>query len=100
MHRHSGSPLFGVSANFLMAASGALPNENLPGPHRVSCIVASVGRRLRKRPVVASALATAIAALAVLVIAWVTGADAVGRAFNDFHPEWIALIAGAELLAY
>ena len=57
-------------------------------------------RRLGKRPILASALATAIAAIAVLAIAWVTGADAVGRAFNDIHPEWIALIAGAEALTY
>jgi uncharacterized membrane protein YbhN (UPF0104 family) len=52
------------------------------------------------RPVVASAAATGIAAIAVLVIARVTGADAVGRAFEHFDPAWIALIAGAELLAY
>ncbi len=52
------------------------------------------------RPVVSAAAATGIAAIAVLVIARVTGADAVGRAFDDFNPGWIALIAGAELLAY
>jgi uncharacterized membrane protein YbhN (UPF0104 family) len=63
-------------------------------------IVASVGRRLRKRPVLASALATAIAAIAVLVIAWVTGAEAVGQAFDDVQPVWIALIAGAEVITY
>jgi uncharacterized membrane protein YbhN (UPF0104 family) len=50
--------------------------------------------------VLASALATLIAAVAVLVIAWVTGADAIGRAFDEFHPEWIALIAGSEVVAY
>jgi uncharacterized membrane protein YbhN (UPF0104 family) len=50
--------------------------------------------------VVASAAATGIAAIAVLLIARVTGADAVGRAFERFVPGWIALIAGAELLAY
>jgi uncharacterized membrane protein YbhN (UPF0104 family) len=49
---------------------------------------------------VASVVATAIAAVAVLVIAHVTGADAIGRAFDDFHPGWIVLIAGAELLTY
>jgi uncharacterized membrane protein YbhN (UPF0104 family) len=49
---------------------------------------------------VVSALATALAAIAVLAIAHVTGADAIGRAFNDVDPRWIALIAGAELLAY
>src|SRR6202035_947240 len=27
-------------------------------------------------------------------------ADAIGRAFNDVDPGWIALIAGAEILAY
>jgi uncharacterized membrane protein YbhN (UPF0104 family) len=47
-----------------------------------------------------SFLATAIAAIAVLLIAKVTGADAIGRAFGDFRPAWIGLIAGAELLAY
>ena len=41
-----------------------------------------------------------IAGIAVLVIARVTGADAVGRAFADIHPAWIALIAGAELVTY
>jgi uncharacterized membrane protein YbhN (UPF0104 family) len=59
-----------------------------------------VRAQLRKRPVAASALATAIAAFAVLVIARATGADAVGRAFSHVDPVWIALIAGAELLAY
>jgi uncharacterized membrane protein YbhN (UPF0104 family) len=52
------------------------------------------------RPVVASAVATGIAAVAVLAIARATGADQVGRAFSDLHAGWIALIAGAELLAY
>ena len=36
----------------------------------------------------------------MLVIARITGADAVGRAFDDFNPAWIALIAVAELLTY
>lgn len=45
-------------------------------------------------------LATLIAAFAVILIARVTGADAVGRAFERFSPAWIGLIAGAELLAY
>jgi uncharacterized membrane protein YbhN (UPF0104 family) len=52
------------------------------------------------RPVFMAALATGIAAIAVLVIARVTGADAVGRAFSHVEPIWIGLIAGAELLAY
>jgi uncharacterized membrane protein YbhN (UPF0104 family) len=52
------------------------------------------------RPVFVAALATGIAAVAVLVIARVTGADAVGRAFSHVEPAWIGLIAGAELLAY
>ncbi|MBV8432561.1 MAG: flippase-like domain-containing protein [Solirubrobacterales bacterium] len=47
-----------------------------------------------------SAIATGIAAIAVLVIARITGADAVGKAFKHFDPAWIGLIAGAELLAY
>jgi len=36
----------------------------------------------------------------VLLVAKVTGADAIGRAFGNFQPAWIGLIAGAELLAY
>lgn len=57
-------------------------------------------RRLRTRPIAVSALATAIAAFAVLAIARATGADSVGRAFSDVDAGWIAVIAGAELLAY
>lgn len=45
-------------------------------------------------------MATGIAAIAVLAIARVTGADAVGRAFDNIQPAWIALIAGAELITY
>ena len=52
------------------------------------------------RPVVVSAVATGIAAIAVLAIARATGADKVGRAFSDLDAGWIGLIAGAELLAY
>ena len=52
------------------------------------------------RPVFVAALATGIAAVAVLVIARVTGADDVERAFEDVNPGWIGLIAGAEFLAY
>ena len=52
------------------------------------------------RPVVVAAVATGIAAVAVLVIARATGVDKVGRAFSDIDPAWIALIAAAELLAY
>jgi uncharacterized membrane protein YbhN (UPF0104 family) len=52
------------------------------------------------RPVVVSAVATGIAAIAVLAIARATGADKVGRAFDHLDAVWIALIAGAEFLAY
>jgi uncharacterized membrane protein YbhN (UPF0104 family) len=62
--------------------------------------VESVTSELRIRPVFVAAVATGIAAVAVLVIARVTGADAVGRAFSHVEPGWIGLIAGAELLAY
>lgn len=41
-----------------------------------------------------------IAVLAVVLIARVTSADAIGRAFGHVEPAWIGLIAGAELLAY
>ena len=55
---------------------------------------------LRIRPIVLSAVAAGLAAVAVLALAKVTGVDKVGRAFDDVHPGWIPLIAGAELLAY
>ncbi len=55
---------------------------------------------LRSRPIATSAIATAIAAVAVLLIARVTGADAVGRAFDHIQPRWIGLLAGAELITY
>ncbi len=47
-----------------------------------------------------SALATGLAAVAVLALAEATGVDKVGRAFDDVRPGWIGLIAAAELLAY
>jgi uncharacterized membrane protein YbhN (UPF0104 family) len=47
-----------------------------------------------------SALATAIATGGALLVARVTGADAVGRAFDEVRPGWIGLIAGAEALTY
>ena len=62
--------------------------------------IASLRASVRIRPIVGAAIATGIAAIAVLVIARITGADAVGKAFKDFDPVWIGLIAGAELLAY
>jgi hypothetical protein len=56
--------------------------------------------KLRQHPLAASAVAIGLAAVAVLVIARATGADAVGRAFADFNPGWLALLAGASLLTY
>jgi uncharacterized membrane protein YbhN (UPF0104 family) len=49
---------------------------------------------------VGTVLAAAIAAVAVIVIAKVTGADAVGRVFDDVKPAWIPLIAVTELVTY
>ena len=63
-------------------------------------MVGRVRGRLGIRPVLLSAVATALAAIAVLAIAKVTGADQVGRAFDSVHPGWIALTAAAELFAY
>lgn len=56
--------------------------------------------RLRKRPIATSALATAIAAIAVFGIAQATHGHALGRAFNDFDPGWLVLVACAELIVY
>ncbi|MGP0050043.1 MAG: lysylphosphatidylglycerol synthase domain-containing protein [Solirubrobacteraceae bacterium] len=75
------------------------PAEGQQGNGRPSN-VELVSSQLRKWPIAASAVATGIAAIAVLVIARVTGADAVGRAFSALEPQWIVLIAVAEFLAY
>jgi uncharacterized membrane protein YbhN (UPF0104 family) len=66
----------------------------------LASIVGLVRVGLRIRPVVLSAVATALAALAVLALAKATGVDKVGRVFDNLHPGWIALIAAAELFAY
>jgi uncharacterized membrane protein YbhN (UPF0104 family) len=63
-------------------------------------MVGRVRRWLRSHPIAASVLATVIAAAGALLLAYVTGADQVGRAFETVQPGWIALIAGAEALAY
>jgi uncharacterized membrane protein YbhN (UPF0104 family) len=47
-----------------------------------------------------SAFATAIATGGALLIAHVTGAEAVGQAFDEIQPAWIALIAGAAFVTY
>jgi uncharacterized membrane protein YbhN (UPF0104 family) len=62
--------------------------------------VEGVRRWLVEHPLATSALAIGIAGVAVLLIARATGADAVGRAFDDVDPPWIGLIAGASLLTY
>ncbi|MCW3064436.1 MAG: hypothetical protein JWN32_1608 [Solirubrobacterales bacterium] len=62
--------------------------------------VARVRRWLRTHPIAVSILATAIATGGALLVARVTGADAIGRAFGEVKPGWIGLIAGAEALTY
>ena len=57
-------------------------------------------RQPRVHPMVTTTLAATLAAIAVIAIAHVTGADAIGRAFEDVDPGWIAVVAGAELLTY
>ena len=59
-----------------------------------------MGRWLTRHPLVLSAVATVIAAGGALLIAEITGADAVGRAFQRVRPGWIGMIAGAEALTY
>jgi uncharacterized membrane protein YbhN (UPF0104 family) len=59
-----------------------------------------VVRGFGQRTVLTSALATVIAGAVVLVIAHITGADAIGRAFERVDAPWIGLVAGAELLTY
>lgn len=57
-------------------------------------------RWLHEHPLAISAVAIGIAGVAVLLIARATGADAVGRAFENVHLPWIALLAGASALTY
>jgi len=52
------------------------------------------------RPLFVGLLATGIAAVAVLVLGYVTDIDVYGRVFQHFDPRWIGLIAGGELIAY
>jgi uncharacterized membrane protein YbhN (UPF0104 family) len=59
-----------------------------------------VRNQIRMRPVFVGLLATGIAAVAVLVLGYVTRVDVYGRVFEDFDPRWIGLIAGGELIAY
>ena len=49
---------------------------------------------------VLSAVATGLAAIAVLALARATGVDKVGRAFENLHPGWLGLIAAGEVIAY
>jgi uncharacterized membrane protein YbhN (UPF0104 family) len=72
----------------------------LTGSSPAASIFEAVQARLRKWPVATAAVATGIAGIAVILIARVTGADAVGRAFDHIEPGWIGLIAGAEIVAY
>jgi uncharacterized membrane protein YbhN (UPF0104 family) len=88
------SPGAQVNAREWIAAGG------LHAAWECSTIVGSVRGRLRISPVVGSVVATAIATIAVLVLARATGVNKVGRAFSDVQPAWIALIAVAEILAY
>lgn len=54
----------------------------------------------KDQPWLSTIFATLLAAAAVILIAHATGADAIGRAFEDVDPGWIALVAGAELITY
>lgn len=59
----------------------------------------SLFARLHEHPRRLAALAVAIGVGALVVIAAIAGWSAVGRAFGDFHPGWIALCAGAQVVA-
>jgi uncharacterized membrane protein YbhN (UPF0104 family) len=54
----------------------------------------------KDQPWLSTIFAALLAAIAVILIAHVTGADAIGRAFEDVDPGWIALVALAELITY
>lgn len=52
------------------------------------------------QPWLSTIFAGLLAAVAVILIAYATGADAIGRVFNHFDPIWIAVVAGVELITY
>jgi uncharacterized membrane protein YbhN (UPF0104 family) len=52
------------------------------------------------QPWLSTIFAALLAAVAVILIAHATGADAIGRAFDDVDPGWIGLVAVAELITY
>jgi uncharacterized membrane protein YbhN (UPF0104 family) len=52
------------------------------------------------QPWLSTIFAMLLAAVAVILIAHATGADAIGRAFEDVDPGWIAVVAAAELITY
>jgi uncharacterized membrane protein YbhN (UPF0104 family) len=54
----------------------------------------------KDQPWLSTIFAALLAAVAVILIAHATGADAIGRAFEDVDPGWIALVAGAQLITY
>jgi uncharacterized membrane protein YbhN (UPF0104 family) len=54
----------------------------------------------KDQPWLSTIFAALLAAVAVILIAHATGADAIGRAFEDVHPGWIALVGVAELITY
>jgi uncharacterized membrane protein YbhN (UPF0104 family) len=47
-----------------------------------------------------SAVAVVLALIALALIGWWAGWSAVGRAFSDFHPAWIALVVSAQGVAF
>lgn len=58
-------------------------------------------RRLFKdQPWLSTVFAALLAAVAVILIAHATGAEAIGRAFQNVRPGWIALVAVCELITY
>jgi uncharacterized membrane protein YbhN (UPF0104 family) len=54
----------------------------------------------KDQPWLSTIFAALLSAVAVILIAHATGADAIGRAFEDVDPVWIALVAVAELITY
>lgn len=59
-----------------------------------------VRKLLHQRPALATVLATAIAAVAVMVIGKATRVDEIGRLFGDLDPAWLAVAAVTELCTY
>jgi uncharacterized membrane protein YbhN (UPF0104 family) len=56
--------------------------------------------RLLRHPILLTVVSFALAAAAVVVLEDVSGIGAIVDALTDFQPQWLGLVAGAEIVSY